>query len=461
MGGAAVADAGCGGLRSAQFRPKPELAALAAKTGQIENVKLTEQSKSPPVSIEEATKELVKGTAEPNQPRRVVKLTLEEVRAAALANNLDLKVRLIDPTIAQQNIDVERARFESVFRTSASYGRSERRGDGAFSSYGFEPSIETPLQTGGTVTASVPVDTVDDVADAAASVRVVQELLRGAGTRVNSYSIQIAGYDKGRVDAVTKLQAITILGGADIAYWRLYAARRQLEVSREQYKLAENQVRHARYKVAAGSAAKIEIVYAEAGLSSRLDAMISAETAVRDYERDLKRIMNRADLPLNSVVDVNTVTGPDPKGLDLDQETLVRTALENRMEMAELEFRLAVGEIDIAWARNDLLPVLTMEYAYGAHGQAGNVGSTFDNLFRDPTQDHRVGLSAAIPLGNGVAKARYQQAALAQFKPNSTSSNRSSASARKSTTRWMVCSRAGDGFWRPIRALSPPTGTTG
>jgi outer membrane protein len=402
---------GCG---APQVRPKPELAALAAKTRQIENVRLTEQSKSPPVSIEEATKGLVKGNTEPNQPRRVVKLTLEEVRAAALANNLDLKVRLIDPAIAQQNIDIERARFESVFRTSASYGRSELQGGGALSSHAFEGSIETPLQTGGTVTAKVPVDTVDGVADAAASVHVVQQLLRGAGTRINGYSIQIAGYDKGRVDAATKLQAITILGGADIAYWRLYAARKQLDVSREQYKLAENQVNHARYKVAAGSAAKIEIVYAEAGLSSRLDVMISAETAVRDYERDLKRIMNRADLPLHSPVDFNTVTDPDPKGLDLDQETLVQTALENRMEMAELEFRLAVGDIQIAWARNDLLPVLTMEYTYAAHGQAGNVGGSFDNLFRDPAQDHRVGLSAAIPLGNGVAEAQHRQARLAQ-----------------------------------------------
>lgn len=403
--------AGCG---APQFRPRAELAALGAKTHQIENVELADLSKTPPVSIEEATKGVAKEAAEPNQPRQVMKLSLEEVRAAALANNLGLKVYLIDPAIAQLDLDAERARFESVFRTAASYDRTSRRDGSSLSQGSFSGAVETPLQTGGRVTVGVPVETGGGVTDAEASVRVVQELLRGAGTQVNSYYIQIAGYDKGATDAGTKLRAIEILGGADIAYWRLFAAIKQLAVSREQYKLAENQVKHARLKVEAGSAAKIEIVYAEAGLSSRLDAMIRAETGVRDLERDLKRIMNRADLSLNTPVDFNLVTRPNPKGLSFDQEVLVRTALENRMEMAQLEFYLAIGEIQIAQAKNDLLPLLTMEYSYAAGGQARNMGGVLDGIFRDPEQNHRVGLSATIPLGNGVAKARYQQARLRQ-----------------------------------------------
>ncbi len=404
---------GCG---RPEFRPRPELAALDAKTHQIESVNLTEQSRTPPVSIEEATKELAKEAAEPNQPRRSLKLTIEEVRAAALANNLDLKVRLIDPALAQEDIDIERARFESVFHASARYDRTSVPGERALSSRSFEPSVETPLQTGGAVAASLPMGEVGDVSDAAACVRVVQQLLRGAGTQVNTYSIQVAGYNKGSVDALTKFQAIYILGGADIAYWQLYAARKQLAVNREQYKLAQNQLRHARNKVAAGSAPKIEIVYSEAGLSSRLDAVIWAETNVRNCERDLRRIMNRSDLPLNSPVDINTVTSPNPKGLDLDPEALVQAALQNRMDMAELEFRLAIHDIQIARARNDLLPLLELEYAYTASGQAGNVGGAFDTLFREPEQNHQIGLSATIPLGNRAAEAQYRQARLAKVR---------------------------------------------
>ncbi|MBM4029826.1 MAG: TolC family protein, partial [Planctomycetes bacterium] len=405
---------GAAGCRIPAVRTTPELAALQAKTGRIETVQLAKQSQSPPVSIEQATKELARQVTEPNQPRPVANLTLEEVRAAALANNLDLQVQLVNPALAQQTVDVERARFESVFRASASYATAELPGGDSLSSRAYRVGIDTPLQTGGRITAGLPIQEAGGVAEAAASVSVVQSLLRGAGTRINTYYIQIAGYQKGAVDALTKLQAISILGNADIAYWRLYAARKQLDVGREQYKLAQNQLRHAHLKVEAGSAPKIEIVYAEAGLSSRLDAVISAETAVRDFERDLKRIMSRPDMPLNSPVEVNTVTDPDPKGLDLDQGALVEAALANRMELAELEFRLAIGDIDLALARNNRLPLLDLEYAYVAGGQAGNVGGAFEDLFRDPLHDHRIGLSATIPLGNRAAEARLRRARLAK-----------------------------------------------
>jgi len=404
---------GCG---LPDFRPKPELAALAAKTGQIESVQLTDQSKSPPVSIEEATKEAATAAAEPNQPRPKVNLGLPEVRAAALENNLGLKVQLISPAIAQEAVDIERARFESVFRASASYSRTEVGGDGAVSTRAFEPSVETPLQTGGTVVTSLPVADADGFAAATAGVSVSQPLLQGAGTEVNTYALQIAGYEKGSVDASTKLRAISILANADTTYWYLWAARKQLAVNREQYRLAQDQVRIARVKVAAGSAPKTEIVFAEAGLSGALDGVISTETTVRDFERNLKRIMNRPDLPLHTPVDINTVTDPNPKGLDLDQEALVKAALENRMEMVSLEFELAIADIDIARSKNDRLPRLDLQYDYAAAGQAGDVGGAFDDLFRRPAQDHRVGLSATIPLGNRAAEARYRQARLAKVR---------------------------------------------
>ena len=124
------------------------------------------------------------------------------------------------------------------------------------------------------------------MSEAAVSVSVIQSLLRGAGTRVNTQSIRIASYEKGIVDAGTKLAAIDILANVDVAYWLLYAARKELDVRREQYKLAQDQLRHARNKVAAGSAPKFEIVRAEAGLSGRLEDVITAETAVR-AQRDL------------------------------------------------------------------------------------------------------------------------------------------------------------------------------
>jgi outer membrane protein len=402
--------AGCG---TPTLKENPRIEALTRTLDKIETVSLQEQSVSKPVSVEEGMAQAVEEAAEPNQAAPVVKLTLEEVRAAALANNLDLKVELISPSIAQQDVDVERAKFESVFFGSAAYSHSELTpGGDTVPRHSYEAGVTTPLHTGGSLTTSLPVASTDGVSDAAVSVSFFQSLLRGAGTRINMQSIRIATYQKDRIDALTKLQAIRILANADVAYWWLYVARKELEVRREQYKLAENQLAFAHRKVDAGSAPRIEIVRAEAGLAGALDDVINAETVVRDFERELRRILNRKDMPLNSNISIVTVTEPDPKGLKLDADAIVAAAMKSRMEIAELELRLVINDIDVDLARNNMLPQLDLDYTYTAGGQSGSVGRALGHAFDHPSQDHTVGLSATIPLGNRAAQARLRQARL-------------------------------------------------
>jgi outer membrane protein len=409
--------AGCG---TPSLKEDPHLRAITKGLNQIETVSLQEQSLSKPVSVEEGLIEAAEEAAEPNRAVPTVKLTLEEVRAAALANNLDLKVVLIDPTMAQLDLDAERAKFEWVFFGSGQYAQGNvaiRDANvvpirSSISSHSYEAGVITPLQTGGSIITSVPVASTEGVSDAAVSVEFFQSLLRGAGTRVNTQSIRIAQYEKQQTDATTKLRAIGILAGADIAYWQLYVACKELEVSREQYKLAENQLTYARRMVDAGSAARIEIVRAESGLAGALDAVISAETAVRDAERILKQIMNRPDLPVNSTTGIVTLTEPNPRGLKLNADTIVTAALKNRMELVESELQLAINDSVLDLARNNTLPQLDLYYRYATAGQAGNEAHALRNVFDHPLEDHAVSLSATIPLGNRVAKARLRQARL-------------------------------------------------
>jgi outer membrane protein len=403
---------GCG---TPILKEDPHLRAVTQGLDRIETVSLQEQSLSKPISVQEGLAEAAEEAAEPNRAAPTVKLTLEEVRAAALANNLDLKVALIDPSTAQLALDAERAKFEWVFFGSAAYTHDEFIEDSntvSASRRSYEAGVTAPLQTGGLVTTSVPVESSGGVADAAVSVFFFQSLLRGAGTRINTQSIRIAEYDKGRIDALTKLRAIGILAEADIAYWQLYMDRKELEVSREQYKLAEDQLTYAQRMVEAGSAARIEIVRAESGLAGALDAVISAETGVRDAERRLKQIMNRQDLPVNSPTGIITLTEPDPRGLKLNADVIVAAALKNRMEMVESELQLAIDDMYVELARNDVLPQLDLDYRYTAGKRAGGTGHALGDIFDHPDERHAVRLSATIPLGNQAARARLRQARL-------------------------------------------------
>jgi outer membrane protein len=413
---AASLTTGLGGCGTPHLKEKPRIRALTKGLNEIEAVSLQEQSLGKPVSVQEGLAAAAAEAAEPNRAVPTVTLTLEEVRAATLANNLDLKVDLIAPALARQTVDIERARFESIFSGSAEYASTNPATARAFSSQFYEASVTTPLHTGGAVITSVPIADTDGVSQAAASVAVIQSLLRGAGTEVTMYGLRVATYQQGSVDACTKLAAIALLADADVTYWRLYAARKALEVSRERYKLTENQLTFAHRMVEAGSAAKIEIVRAEADLAGSLDDVINAETVVRDWERNLKRIMNRPDLPLHSNVSLIPATDPAPKGLKLDAEALAAAAVQNRLEMIDLELRLAINDADIALAKNNTLPQLDLSYSYAAGGEAHTTSRAFENVFDRPSQEHAVTLSAAIPLGNRAARARLRQTRLEKIR---------------------------------------------
>ena len=392
---------------------------LTSRLDQIDTVRLEEHSRTEPMTVEDATAEIVEDINEPNEVASAVELTLEEVRAAALANNLDLKIELVDPAIAQQGLDAERAKFEAVLGADARYRRTSGAGSRARRS-SYEVGVDQPLPTGGVLRVGLPfgdshASNTGEFSDAAARVSYIQSLLRGAGTRINTHSIRIAGYEKQAVDAYTKYAAIQILAQADIAYWRLYAAQRDLAVRRQQYGLAQDQLRHAERMVAAGSAPKIEIVRAEAGMASRLEGVINSETAIQSRERDLRRIMNREDMPVNCEINIIPVSEPEPLGLNLGAEELVKQALANRMDMAAQELYLAADELNIELAENATLPDLALDYSYRGGATAGDLGRAFGHLGNVSYDDHSIGLSAAIPLGNRAAKARARRARLQQL----------------------------------------------
>jgi len=408
---------GCG---TPTLQEDPRVAALTAELDTIDTVQPVDLSDSPPVSVEQATAEVTEQITEPNESIQEIELTLEQVRAATLANNLDLKIDLIRPAIAQRNVDIERARFEAAFFGSAGYDVSETEAGISSTSNDFETGLEVPLHTGGSVTVGLPFgesdsDDTGGLADAAVSVSFIQSLLRGGGTRINTNRIRITSYEKHAVDAFTKQAAINLLAEADVAYWDLYVACRELDVRREQYKLAQDQFEHAQKKVAAGAAARTEIVRAEAGLTARVDALINAETRIQNRQFDLLRIMNRQDIPLNANVRIVPKTDPNPLGLDVNEEKLIDIALANRMETIQLELQLAIDELEVEVARNSTLPDLSFNYSFAAQTQAGDAGHALGD-FGDKTSDtHSFGLSASIPLGNRAANARLERARLRQI----------------------------------------------
>jgi outer membrane protein TolC len=352
-------------------------------------------------------------------PKSEIGLSIEQCRAMTLTNNLDLKVQLIAPAIAAQRVSEEEAKFESSFFTNLSYNDIRQPGSvivdqaSTYKSVGGDLGVEVPLRTGGKLTFDVADNRTrtDYISySAITSLSISQPLLQGAGKRTNTHSIRIAEYERQITDARTKLEVIRVLANADRGYWRLYAARRELEVRKKEYELAQAQLEQTIRMVNAGERAEVEVVRSEAGVAERLQGIIVAENELRNRERELKQIMNEAGLTMSTSTVVIPTTEPDPVLYELNRSMLTALAVQNRMEMLELELQIAEDISTVDYYKNQALPLVTMDYTYRLNGLGPTRSDAYDMMSDMDFRDHVAGLRVVIPLGNEAAKSRLMQA---------------------------------------------------
>ena len=382
----------------------------------------------------------IAATQPATQPAPEVHLTLEEVRQLALQNNLDLRVELLEPTIAKTFVSEEQAQFESLLSVDARYANLDTPTASQLSGsqvrdFSFAPGVIIPLITGGSVRFNVPFDRLETnnqfstlnpaySSDAAASLSI--PLLRNAGVQVNSQRIRVAFYDYQASQARTKLEVIRVLAAADRIYWRLYAARQQLDVRRKEYELADQQLRRARRLVNAGAAPEVEVIRAESGVADRLEAIIIADNLLRDRQRELKRILNDPSLEMGGPTAIVTATPPNATAYRIDPARAVDLALRQRMEMLEQELNIARQESTVAFARNGLLPLLTLDYTYNVNGLGDSWNDSLSMVGDKDFEDHTVGLNLQVPVGNEAARARLRRALAARLQALASREQRAS-----------------------------------
>jgi len=379
-----------------------------------------------------------KALAPPLTENDTLEITIEQVRAWTLTNNLDLKVSLYDPSIAQQSVSEEEARYEATIFSDLRVSQldqptaSELAGS-AIESISLNSGVRIPMRTGGEVTVSLPVNrtktnnqftTLNPAFTADLEVSVSQPLLRNAGRRANTHFIRIAALQRDIADARTKLQIVQTLATAERAYWLLYAVRRELEVRQQQYELAVAQLERAHRRVRAGIDPEIEVTRAQEGIAQRLEAIIISENSVLQQQRDLKRIMRQPGLEMQTDVMLIPASKPDPVAFDLHPDKLVHVAFDTRMELLELELQLAVDNSTIDYNRNQALPKLDLTGMYRRNGLGSGLSLALDTLRGQRFEDWIFTLNAEAPIGNQAAESRLRTSMLQRLQRIATKEGR-------------------------------------
>jgi outer membrane protein TolC len=386
----------------------------------------------------EPTPEAAETADFPAEEPAEVSLAIEECRAFALENNLDIRVELVGPAIAAEQVGEERARFEALLFAGADFTKSDLPTDISLAGLSTETTsadvgVNFPLRTGGTLTFELPLTRYDSSAVSGVEDpyymselggTIFQPLLRGAGPRTSTHPVRLALYGEQISQSRTRLALIRILSDVDISYWRLFASRRELEVRKNEHDLAVAQLDRARRRAEVGLGGELDVVSAETGVAERLEAIIIAENLVRRRERELKRALNKGDLPVGGPTVVVPGTEPEPVRYSVDANRLVAAALDNRMELLEAELELARDASTIDFARNDTLPLLDLSYSYNLHGRGRTAGDSFTVLRDGDFEDHSVALQLQVPLGNAAARSRLRRAVYERIRRLATKRSR-------------------------------------
>jgi len=368
------------------------------------------------------------GRVEPIPPApAAMELTLEQCRVMALQNNLALKATLINPMLAAERIKEEKARFDAVFSASTNLNISDTPAVSYYDEiYGSQVEslytnvgIERPLETGGSVAVRATdgrtkTDAVGTTFNpyygSDLSFSISQPFLKNMGPSIATYGIRIAGLERQITDGRTRLEVIRLIADLDRLYWRLYAAREELNVRQKQMELARAQFDQARRLVDQGQVAPVEIIRAQAGVAQRQEAIILAENNLRNRQRELKRLINQPNLGMQTSTSLMPLTDPRPIRYELKPDQLVASAVENRMEMLELELQLAQDALTIKYQRNQSLPLITLDYTYNLNGMGESRHDSWRMLSDNQFADNRLGLSLQVPIGNEAARSRVRQA---------------------------------------------------
>jgi len=162
--------------------------------------------------------------------------------------------------------------------------------------------------------------------------------------------------------------------------------------------------------VKVGTKAQIELIRTRAGVAEKLEAIITAENELRNMERELKVLLNRSGLGIETATVLIPVNEPDPVHYKIQRQEMIAKAIDNRMELLELELQLARDADTIDYYKNQKLPSVSLGYQYNMNGLGPTRDDSYDLLSDNTYNDHRIGLQVSIPIGNDAAQSRLRQA---------------------------------------------------
>ena len=374
-------------------------------------------------------------------------LSLEECILQALKNNLSLAVQVLNPELADISVSRASERFypslsfgfstENTNEASYSWIQSEEQINAESNDYSIQLSQLIPA--GGSFSIGLGSNksksnqkllSVNPRYSTRLSFNFSQPLLKDFGFKVSRREIIVAQNNRDISESQLRGILMDTIYNVEKAYWDLTYSIENLKVKRQSLELARDLLAKNKKEVEVGTMAPIEVLSAQAEVASREADIIQAEALVKNNEDNLKTIINLAAWENDIEVKIVPADKPSFEKKEISLEEALLTAMENRPDLQATKVDLNNKEIDLSFAKNQLLPDLRLSASYWSPGLSGTqfifdprdpFGGPIGSYAGKPSDALRdtlnfkfknwsVDITLSIPLHTVLSRAQYAQA---------------------------------------------------
>ena len=372
-----------------------------------------------------------------------VGISLQDAIGMALLKNPDLAVAASSTRVAGYQIREAKGAFDVRFQVEPSVTHSTVAPENAFfAGPGYGPVIENQQSVSAGVSGQTQIGTQYNVGvtqsridnntiidafnpyyTAALNASVTQPLLKNAGMNQSRQQLELARLNRDATTASTLASVSQTISSVEDTYWDLVAAWRNVAIQEDALHQSVLQQASNVRLAQRGKAAPIDAVESSSQVAIYQDDVFAALQTVSQLQNQLKSMI--VDDPADPIWRANLMpTSPVLQAPAAPQlADLLASAMRNRPELREVEASQKSADVNVAYAKNQLLPNVDLQLNYTGNGFAGNAlpplggvfgnsvppsylggvyGQAYGNIGRFPT--YSAGVVISTPIGNNTAR---------------------------------------------------------
>ncbi|WP_146100179.1 TolC family protein [Limnohabitans sp. TS-CS-82] len=239
-------------------------------------------------------------------------------------------------------------------------------------------------------------------------VTVKQPLLKGAGVTVTEADKRVAEYESLITAWQSRQQLLKVLSEGLSLYWQAHMAHQVAGLRHEMFRTAEALVADARQRVLAGKLPPRSIQELDRFRLTRQADWVRYQQNANELQSRLLTQLNYRRIDITGVELQPHAFEPRVQA-SADGSDVVDYALDNWAPFQVSRLKVAQARTRLAYAANQRLPSLDLQYSYSSNGLAEAFRTSASLVKQNTYPDWWVGFNFEMPLlGNEKAKAQFQ-----------------------------------------------------